>query len=213
MADMMKLVRIQSKLNAPKDRHNKFGGYNYRYRSAESILQALKPLLEVEKCALVMSDDVKQVGERFYIVATCTLLDAETGEKIASSTGYARESLQKKGMDEAQITGSASSYSRKYSLNGLFAIDDVKDDDTNESHIERENRAKEALDNEAPDNAIYHLAQWLAENNIDADYFASLMFNVKKFGELKPKNAAFCLKDLNHTYNVFQDRMKKATAQ
>lgn len=116
---------IQGKLNAPKDQINNFG--NYKYRSLESILEALKPLLRETGCTCTISDEMVNIGDRYYIKATSTL---SNGEDEVSVTGWARESLAKKGMDEAQITGSASSYSRKYSMNGLFAICDIKDVDT-----------------------------------------------------------------------------------
>lgn len=130
---MQRLINIQNKLNAPKNQRNSFGGYNYR--SAEDILEALKPLLKEEKCAVVLKDDIVLVGDgdnsRFYVKATATIFD-ENGKEIASSAAFAREALTKKGQDESQITGTASSYARKYALNGLFCIDDNKDADTDE---------------------------------------------------------------------------------
>ena len=124
-----KLIKIQSELKAPKGQYNKFG--NYKYRSCEDILEAVKPLLAKHKCSLKISDDIALVGERYYIKATATLMDAESPESI-SNVAYARESVDKKGMDDSQITGTASSYARKYCLNGLFLIDDTKDADTDE---------------------------------------------------------------------------------
>lgn len=122
---MKELNIIQSKLNAPKDLKNKFG--NYFYRSCESILRALKPLLEETKCTLTITDDVVQVGERFYVKATASLKN-EAGE-IEITSAFAREPINKKGMDDSQVTGATSSYARKYALNGLFAIDDSRDSD------------------------------------------------------------------------------------
>lgn len=121
-----KLQNIQSKLKVEKKNYNSFGGYNYR--SCEDILEAVKPLLVENNLALVMTDEVEAVGERYYIKATATLYDTENGTNI-SATAYAREALEKKKMDDAQVTGSSSSYARKYALNGLFAIDDAKDSD------------------------------------------------------------------------------------
>lgn len=135
-AILEKLNIIQSKLKAPKGQYNTFG--NYYYRSCEDILEALKPLLAENKMTLIINDDIEQVGERYYLKATCTLFDAETGEKVSNSA-YAREPSVKKKMDDAQITGSVSSYARKYALNGLFAIDDTKDSDTNESYKQTRN--------------------------------------------------------------------------
>ena len=121
------LVSIQSTLKAPKGQHNKFG--NYDYRSAEDILNALKPILRAMNATLTLSDEPVLVGDWHYIKATATLV---TKESTYTGTGYARESPAKKGMDDSQITGTASSYARKYALNGLFLIDDTKDADTNE---------------------------------------------------------------------------------
>lgn len=122
-----KLERIQTELEVPKGQLNKFGGY--RYRSCEDILGAVKPLLKKYKCFIYLTDDLEQVGDRYYIVATASLVDAEVDGKKYSVTAYAREGDAKKGMDASQVTGSASSYARKYALNGLLAIDDTKDAD------------------------------------------------------------------------------------
>ena len=126
----MKLILIQNELKAPKDLNNSFGGY--KYRSCESILEALKPLLQKHSCSLVISDDIVCVGDRVYVKATAKLSDCE-GDKSWEVNAFAREALSKKGMDEAQVTGAASSYARKYALNGLFAIDDTKDADTRDN--------------------------------------------------------------------------------
>lgn len=123
-----KLTSIQQNLKAPKNQFNSFGKYNYR--SCEDILEAVKPLLKKNACTLRLSDEVVNVGQRYYIKATATLSDAD-GEVIAN-TAYAREAEKKGGMDDSQITGTASSYARKYALNGLFLIDDTKDADTDE---------------------------------------------------------------------------------
>lgn len=119
-----KLVKIQAELKAPKSNRNSFGNYNYR--SCEDILEAVKPLLAREKLTLVLSDTVENIGTHNYIKATATLQDSEMTMSVSA---YAREAEVKKGMDDAQITGAASSYARKYALNGLFAIDDTKDAD------------------------------------------------------------------------------------
>ena len=126
-----KLQGIQSSLKAPKGQTNKFGGY--RYRSAEDILTAVKPLLAEWQCSLVIQDDMVEVGGRVYVKASANLIDNET-ESVLSTSAFAREAEVKKGMDDAQITGSASSYARKYALNGLFAIDDTKDPDATNTH-------------------------------------------------------------------------------
>jgi hypothetical protein len=126
-----KLQGIQSSLKAPKGQTNKFGGY--RYRSAEDILEALKPLLGEWGCSLVIQDEMVEVGGRVYVKALANLIDNDT-ESVLSTSAFAREAEVKKGMDDAQITGSASSYARKYALNGLFAIDDTKDPDATNTH-------------------------------------------------------------------------------
>ena len=120
------LTQIQAELKAPKSNFNNFG--KYAYRSAEDILTAVKPLLVKHDCQLTISDDIIEVGDRIYVKAIATLTDEE-GNAVTVSA-YAREPLDKKGMDSAQVTGCASSYARKYALNGLFLIDDTKDAET-----------------------------------------------------------------------------------
>lgn len=123
---MKELIAIQSELKAPKSQFNKFGGY--KYRKAEDILEAVKPLLAKQKCTLTITDDVVLIGNRIYVKSTATIKN-EKGE-CETTTGWAREEESKKGMDGSQITGASSSYARKYALNGLFAIDDNADSDT-----------------------------------------------------------------------------------
>lgn len=122
-----KLMAVQSELKAPKGQYNKFGGYNYR--SCEDILEAVKPLLNKHGLVLVLTDSVSEQGDRFYVRAEARLIDADNGDEIKTNA-YAREALTRKGMDDSQVTGSTSSYARKYALNGLFCIDDNKDADT-----------------------------------------------------------------------------------
>jgi hypothetical protein len=128
----MKLVKIQAELKAPKNQVNSFG--KYKYRSAEDIIEAVKPILYKYETALLISDEVVQVADRIYIKATAMLIDETNQEIPVKVCGWAREEEIKKGMDAAQITGSASSYARKYALNGLFAIDDTKDADATNDH-------------------------------------------------------------------------------
>lgn len=141
MKVLEKLTRIQTKLKAPKNLHNSFGNYNYR--NAEGIQEAVKPYLAEEGCTLLLSDTIENIGERYYIKATATFVDneSEQGDKIEVSA-YAREPIEKKGMDVSQITGATSSYARKYALNGLFLLDDTKDADSDEHHIEAEKKAE-----------------------------------------------------------------------
>lgn len=121
------LTQIQTELKAPKGQYNSFG--KYKYRSAEDILEAVKPLLFKHEAQLTISDSPIQVGDRIYIKATAYYKDSEQEKQVE---GYAREPISKKGMDDSQITGTASSYARKYALNGLFLIDDQKDADTDQ---------------------------------------------------------------------------------
>ena len=124
-----KLMNIQQELKCNKGQYNSFG--KYKYRSCEDILESVKPLLKKHKCILTLNDNLEYIGNRYYIKAIATITDIEKGESI-SNTAYAREEEDKKGMDGSQITGTSSSYARKYALNGLFAIDDTKDADTDE---------------------------------------------------------------------------------
>lgn len=139
--ELNELVYIQFNLKAPKGQRNNFGGYNYR--SCEDIMEAVKPLLKETNCSLTVSDDIVQVADRIYVKATATLRTSN-GETY-TNTAFAREALSKKGMDESQVTGAASSYARKYSLNGLFCIDDTKDADALNVNKEYTQPANEAL--------------------------------------------------------------------
>lgn len=132
------LGEIQHRLKAPKNQTNKFGGYNYR--SAEDILEAVKPLAHEVGATVNCSDEVLMVGDRFYVVATA-ILTTYDGEQVAVQ-GWAREQDERKGMDSSQVTGSASSYARKYALSGLFAIDDEKDADAQEPEQPKRKKAK-----------------------------------------------------------------------
>ena len=136
-----KLLAVQTKLKAPKNRRNSFGKYNYR--SCEDILEAVKPLLAEVKASVFIQDMITEIAGRVYIEAQAYFTDIEKPtEPPICVTAYAREPLDKKGMDESQITGTASSYARKYALNGLFLIDDVKDPDSDEYKTETEEKAK-----------------------------------------------------------------------
>ena len=132
-----KLLVIQTKLKAPKGQYNSFGKYSYR--SAEDILEAVKPLNAEQGVLLTITDEIKEIGGRVYVVATATVSD---GTDTLQVSAFAREPENKKGMDESQITGATSSYARKYALNGLYAIDDNKDADTDEHKQQQENAPK-----------------------------------------------------------------------
>lgn len=127
---LTKLNKVQTELKAPKGQYNNFG--KYKYRNCEDILEAVKPLLSKYGLVILISDEVEQIGERYYIKARATIYDIESGDNVFNSA-YAREEETKKGMDASQITGSASSYARKYALNGLLAIDDTKDSDSQDN--------------------------------------------------------------------------------
>ena len=137
-----KLMLIQASLKAPKNQRNAFGNYNYR--SCEDILEAVKPLLYDTQTTLTISDEMVEVGGRIYVKATATLKDCETWEIIEQNSAYARESESKKWMDDSQITWATSSYARKYALNGLFCIDDVKDADATNTHWKEEKATKKS---------------------------------------------------------------------
>lgn len=146
---MKELIAIQSELKAPKSQFNKFGGY--KYRKAEDILEAVKPLLNKQKCTLTITDDIVMVGNRIYVKATATIKN-EKGE-CETTTGWAREEETKKGMDGSQITGASSSYARKYALNGLFAIDDNADSDTTN---DGQHQAAQQIQTQQPASSQYH---------------------------------------------------------
>lgn len=152
---MKELITIQSELKAPKTQVNNFGGY--KYRKAEDILEAVKPLLAKQKCTLIITDDIVMVGNRIYVKATATIRN-EKGE-VEEATGWAREEETKKGMDASQITGASSSYARKYALNGLFAIDDNADYDTTNNGRQQESKQQTQTKQPVPQqssNAQYH---------------------------------------------------------
>lgn len=143
-----RLARVQRDLRAPKNQKNTFGGYDYR--SAEDILEAVKPLLAREGLAMTMADSLENVGDRYYVKATVAVVALDTPQ-MTQVTAYAREEETKKGMDASQITGSASSYARKYALNGMFLIDDTKDADTNEHRHQQERRQSAPPRQSAPE--------------------------------------------------------------
>lgn len=145
---MKELISIQTELKAPKNLYNSYG--NYKYRNAEAILEAVKPLLLKYECLLIINDEITLIGDRYYVKATAILTNKQG--KTISTSAFAREPLNKKGQDESQVTGAASSYARKYALNGLFAIDDTKDADTLNNNaaytqpaVDNTARLKEAL--------------------------------------------------------------------
>lgn len=185
-----KLLKIQIELKAPKGQYNSFG--KYKYRSCEDILEVVKPLLQENKCTLTIKDDMEQIGDRYYIKATAILADTEADNTIITNTAYAREEESKKGMDGSQITGTASSYARKYALNGLFLIDDTKDADTNEfkeqqNKIEDIEKTKEQIIDKKKIDA---LNTSISKNNISENIIDLILsqYGYKNTSEIKNKD-------------------------
>lgn len=161
---MKELIAIQSELKAPKSQFNKFGGY--KYRKAEDILEAVKPLLAKQKCTLIITDDVVLIGNRIYVKATA-IIKNEKGE-CETTNGWAREEETKKGMDGSQITGASSSYARKYALNGLFAIDDNADSDTTNDgqHQEAQQPASNQFNPNDLNEGLGYLSRCVSKDNL-----------------------------------------------
>lgn len=143
-----KLLEVQVKLKAPKSQYNSFGKYSYR--NCEDILEAVKPHLSAANAVILLSDTIELVGDRYYVKATATFIDCEDPTQSVFVTASAREEENKKGMDASQVTGAASSYARKYALNGLLDIDDTKDSDTTNTGTYTTQNAKEAKPNTKP---------------------------------------------------------------
>jgi len=178
------IISIQNELKAPKGQFNSFG--RYKYRSCEDILEAVKPLLHKYSCSLNISDEVVMVGDRFYVKSTATLRK-DTGEVISSSVACAREDEAKKGMDGAQVTGAASSYARKYALNGLFCIDDTKDADTDE-YTKNTKPEKEPAEKDKNCNLYIQLEKKVSESKIEID---ALMKYLKANDKRLPKDVTY----------------------
>lgn len=178
------IIFIQNELKAPKGQFNSFG--RYKYRSCEDILEAVKPLLHKYSCSLNISDEIVMVGDRFYIKATATLRK-DTGEVVSASAAYAREDESKKGMDGAQVTGAASSYARKYALNGLFCIDDTKDADTDE-YTKNTKPEKEPAEKDKNLNLYNQLSKKISESKIEID---ALMKYLKANDKRLPKDVTY----------------------
>ena len=155
---MKELVSIQQELKAPKGQYNSFG--KYPYRSCEDILEAVKPLLGKHSCILNISDQIEMVGDRYYVKATATIINSEG--KSVTTTAFAREQESKAGMDASQLTGSTSSYARKYALNGLFCIDDTKDADTMDNTSEGKSAKPTAPKAEKKEDD----RPWMSEKNL-----------------------------------------------
>lgn len=178
-----KLSNIQNELKCNKNQYNKFGGY--KYRSCEDILEAVKPICKKNGAVLVISDTLENIGDRYYIKATASLINIDEvnvdnpSYKI-SNTAYAREEENKKGMDGSQITGTASSYARKYALNGLFNIDDTKDADTDEFKVQQESPKINKVMEDA-------LRQLIKNEDVSNDFVISVLqrYNYKKLADIE----------------------------
>lgn len=191
MTIYQKLALIQQEIKCPKDKENTFGGY--KYRSAESILEALKPVMVKHKVTVILIDDIRMIGDRIYVMAEAKMIDLESETSI-STYAFARETLERPKMDAAQITGSSSSYARKYALNGMLLLDDVKDPDTNEYTRQQQEPAKpvKQKQNQAePVKQKKEQIDWDGFTNklIDANVNINAMlyrFKVNKIEELTP---------------------------
>lgn len=175
-----KIVAIQSELKAPKGQYNSFGKYNYR--SCEDILEGVKPLLAKHGLVLTIQDDIELIGDRYYVKAITTITD---GKESISTSAYARESLDKKGMDASQVTGATSSYARKYALNGLLAIDDTKDADSMDNSKKQIQQTQETVYN------WQTLKARATQGGISEDdlvHYVTETFKVSKPSELKQEH-------------------------
>ena len=190
---MKTLIKIQKELKAPKNQFNKFG--NYSYRSCEDILEAVKPLLE--DSILLLSDEVVNIGDRNYVKAIARFIE---GDKEINVSAFACEAHEQKGMAQAQITGSASSYARKYALNGLFLIDDTKDDDNTNTH------GKDSSTGQNLPNKTKLSAKQTAEKAIEAcktvDQLEKVAENIKNSTNLSDKEKEGLLSEVDFHYSL-----------
>lgn len=187
-----KLAKIQSELKVPKSQRNTFGNYNYR--SCEDILEAAKPLLNEQGLVLVIDDEVVNVGNRNYVKSTAKLIDTEDKEGMFT-TAYAREDEVKKGMDGSQLTGSTSSYARKYALNGLFAIDDTKDSDATNDH--GKGQSQTTKDKPKQENQPT-MDKEIVDGSLASDKQLGMLYALVKQKEYTPESMASYIK---HNYN------------
>lgn len=193
-----KLLYVQQNLKAPKSRRASFGNRGYNYRSCEDILNAAKPLLSDAKLILTVSDEIVSIGDASYVKAKAILIDTE-GTGTISTTAYAQIATDKKGMDVAQMTGSASSYARKYALNGLFAIDDSEDIDSMD-HSEKKTTSKAAKPAST--------AQEEAKEEVKTGIISAAQ--VKRIYALSGDNKELCLKVIaSHGYTSSKEVMRK----
>ena len=208
-----KLLKVQTELKAPKDQYNDFGKYNYR--SCESILEAVKPLLYEYGLLLIISDRIVAVCDRIYVEATCTLIDAGESNDNVQTTASAREPQEKKGMDDSQITGSASSYARKYALSALFALDDTKDADTNEHQAEVREKAKKQAQKKAEEKPVKKEKTMLdgirencAKSGIPEAWICEL-YKVDNLEDLRPASQKTLVTQWDKFYDKYADELQQ----
>ena len=200
MAIYEKLIKVQTLLKAPKSQYNNFGKYNYR--SCEDILEAVKPILEEVGLTLLITDTIEIIANRYYVKAECTLIDTEDGSSL-KTTAYAREAEEKKGMDVAQVTGATSTYARKYALNGLFLIDDTKDDDflNNGEQYKNANETKSQQNKGLTEKQIKRLYAVAINCGFTIDHVKN---SLKSYNKTNPKELT------KEEYNELIDRLEKA---
>ena len=201
--NVQKLINVIAKLQVGKDHKNQFGGYSYR--NAEDTLAGLKPLMVEYGVLVLISDNIEMVGDRYYVKATVKVYDTEDGSLLAENSAYAREAAMKKGMDEAQITGSASSYARKYALAGMFNLSPAADPDELEPAKEEitpteARRFPPTVERKFP---IEKVVEVLARHNIDAGDFARLVCNAPSIAEVSPKVADAIVMDTERAVNKY----------
>lgn len=220
-----KLLTVQTRLNAPKNRYNKFGEFSYR--SCEDILEAVKPILKDVKASITLNDHIEYIGDRYYVVAMAKFFDVEGDDDLIIAEAYAREPAEKTKMDAAQVTGTASSYARKYALNALLLIDDAKDPDTDEYKALTEAKAEKveqkakaakktptkavevddttSLDQFVNDGQIKALEKLLTEAEVTVDKFNSI-FGIAIISELPVAKYDEAVKKLEKAVEVKNNR-------
>ena len=201
--NVQKLINVIAKLQVGKDHKNQFGGYSYR--NAEDILAGLKPLMVEYGIVVLIGDTIEMVGDRYYVKATVKVYDTEDGSLLAENSAYAREAAMKKGMDEAQITGSASSYARKYALAGMFNLSPAADPDELEPAKEERTptETRKFPPTETRKFPIEKVVEVLARHNIDAGDFARLVCNAPSIADVSPKVADAIVMDTERAVNKY----------
>lgn len=200
MEDLLtKLSSVQQNLKAPKGQRNNFGNYNYR--SAEDILEAVKPLLFEAGIVMTISDSIVNHGDRYYVEATVTV---QNGTDSLQATGMAREAETKKGMDEAQITGAASSYARKYALNGMFDIDDTKDADSNEHRQQTTAKAPQATPAPKSDDELTRAKKAINEK-LESQGVTSIAAKKAKITSIISKSTIDTMADANNVMDALEN--------